>query len=179
MTMEIAKNTNEVIEILNIGASTLRKWCLALEEEEYSFTRVEQNKRLFYQNDIDMLQHFQKLVQEHKMQLDQASKVVIPMFQKDKEEVKAEVFPTGTTSVTAKNEVFQQGTTLVTVDILEQLLKQQEQRFEQMLDEKLEQRDIKLSMTIKAEMEQRQKEVATAIEEATKKKGFWSRWFRK
>lgn len=186
--VEIAKNTHEVIEILNIGGSTLRKWCIALEDNGYVFTRVEQKKRLFYQNDIDMLQHFKVLVQDHKMQLDQASKVVIPKFQK----VEDEPLQEGTPNVPAKEEPLPQRTTLVTVDVLEQMknelklefqnqLEQQEQKFEQILEQRLEQRDLKLTMTMKAELEQRQAEIATAKEEqaSAKKKSFWSRLFKK
>ncbi|WP_407819317.1 hypothetical protein [Priestia megaterium] len=38
---------HEVAEQLDIGTSTLRKWCLELEENEYVFTKGEQESQLF------------------------------------------------------------------------------------------------------------------------------------
>lgn len=41
--------TKEVAEQLEIGTSTLRKWCLALEQENYSFVKGAKNSRAFVQ----------------------------------------------------------------------------------------------------------------------------------
>jgi di/tripeptidase len=68
---------------LDIGDSTLRKWCLALEENGYIFYRTDQNKRLFTEKDIIVLRHFQQLVKEKNMSMNNASLIVTARFQKE------------------------------------------------------------------------------------------------
>lgn len=75
--------SKEVTNRLNIGDSTLRKWCLALEEHEYTFYRTDQNKRMFTQQDLIVLQHFQKLVQVQNMSMNNASLIVTSKFKKE------------------------------------------------------------------------------------------------
>lgn len=67
---------------LNIGDSTLRKWCLSLEEHGYTFYRTDQNKRLFTEKDIIVLRHFQQLVKEKNMSMNNAALIVTSKFQK-------------------------------------------------------------------------------------------------
>ncbi|MEC1716484.1 MerR family transcriptional regulator [Schinkia azotoformans] len=69
-----AKN---VIEILNIGSSTLRKWCIALEEAGYLFNRDSRNQRLFNENDIAYLKYFRQLVQENRLMLRDAVIIIV------------------------------------------------------------------------------------------------------
>lgn len=68
---------------LDIGDSTLRKWCLALEEHGYVFYRTDQNKRLFTEKDIIVLKHFQQLVKDKNMSMNNASLIVTSRFQKE------------------------------------------------------------------------------------------------
>jgi hypothetical protein len=68
---------------LDIGDSTLRKWCLALEEHDYKFYRTDQNKRLFTEKDIIVLRHFQQLVKEKNMSMNNASLIVTSRFKKE------------------------------------------------------------------------------------------------
>ncbi|MCM3034323.1 hypothetical protein M3600_28405, partial [Niallia sp. MER 6] len=79
---EKAYSTKDLSLALAIGDSTLRKWCLALEKNGYSFIRNEQKNRVFIESDIVILKHFQGLVKQHNMQLDNASKLVIDRFGK-------------------------------------------------------------------------------------------------
>lgn len=51
--------SKDVSSQLNIGASTLRKWCLLLEEKGYVFTRDEQERRVYRAEDIDLLREIQ------------------------------------------------------------------------------------------------------------------------
>lgn len=54
--MEQAYFGSEVAKTLNIGSSTLRKYCLAMEEQDYTFERGINNSRVFYQKDILIIQ---------------------------------------------------------------------------------------------------------------------------
>jgi hypothetical protein len=77
---EKAYSPKEISTTLDIGDSTLRKWCIAMEKNGYGFIRNEQNKRVFVESDLVVLRHFQNLVKQHNMQLDNASTLVIDRF---------------------------------------------------------------------------------------------------
>lgn len=47
--------THEVEKILGVPNSTLRYWCLFLENKGYSFKKRQRGVRVFYQRDIDVL----------------------------------------------------------------------------------------------------------------------------
>lgn len=61
---EKAFGTKEVSEVLKVGDSTLRKWCIALEKEGYTFTKAVRNSRAFIQKDIVVLEDIKLLLQE-------------------------------------------------------------------------------------------------------------------
>lgn len=69
--------TKDVAERLEIGTSTLRKWCIALEQEQYSFVKGAKNSRAFVQKDIKVLEQMKKLIQEAGMSIEGAVKVVV------------------------------------------------------------------------------------------------------
>lgn len=64
---------NEVANLLGVGGSTLRKWCLAIEAQCYYFGRTENQKRVFNEKDITVLKHFKHLVQVQNMSLGERS----------------------------------------------------------------------------------------------------------
>lgn len=76
-------STKEIITNLNIGESTLRKWCLALEEQNYSFIRTDQNKRLFTSKDLLVLAQFKMLVQEKNMSIHNTAAIITSKYVKD------------------------------------------------------------------------------------------------
>lgn len=78
-TMYTAK---DITLTLDIGDSTLRKWCLSLEEHEYIFYRTDQNKRLFTERDIIVLKHYQHLVKEKNMSMKNAALIVTSKYKK-------------------------------------------------------------------------------------------------
>ncbi|MGZ4111171.1 MAG: MerR family transcriptional regulator [Tumebacillaceae bacterium] len=69
--------SKEVYRQLNIGASTLRKWCLLLEEKSYSFTRDEQDRRVYREEDMDVLRELQALMKNNNMTLEAAVSQVL------------------------------------------------------------------------------------------------------
>lgn len=84
---EKAYSPKEVFTTLDIGDSTLRKWCLALEKNGYGFIRNDQNRRVYVECDLVVLRHFQNLIKQHNMQLDNAAILVIDRFGKGAFEV--------------------------------------------------------------------------------------------
>lgn len=89
---EKAYSAKEISRTLNVGDSTLRKWCLALEKNGYNFIRNEQNNRVFVEHDLVALRHFQTLLQEHNFKIDNAANIVTARF-------KGGAFPSETDSV--------------------------------------------------------------------------------
>ncbi|OQR53336.1 DUF3967 domain-containing protein [Bacillus sp. CDB3] len=67
----------DVAAQLQIGRSTLTKWCIALETRGYSFVRGENNSRAFREQDIYVLQHMKDLVQSKNLTLDTAVNVIL------------------------------------------------------------------------------------------------------
>ncbi|MED0889336.1 DUF3967 domain-containing protein [Bacillus mycoides] len=158
---------SEVAKNLGIGSSTLRKYCLALEEAGYSFERGNNNSRIFYHNDVATIERLIVAMRKKNLRLDQAINLAM-------------------TSVT-KNEVAitEHIKTLVERIIrLEQLNLELIQRFDQqskLLQEtdvqhiiREEQRDVQL-MQILREIQDSSRLIA-ALEQ---KKLFWSRLFGK
>lgn len=64
--MEKAYWNNEVAERLGMGKSTLRRWCLELEKQGYTFTKGEQDSRAFLEQDVLLLEKVKKLQSQGK-----------------------------------------------------------------------------------------------------------------
>ncbi|MFB7304612.1 MULTISPECIES: hypothetical protein [Bacillati] len=77
----------EVAKELDVAASSLRKWCIALEEQNYSFERTDQSKRLFYHGDLVVLRFFKELVTNKNMSLKNAAIIVTDRFAKKNNKV--------------------------------------------------------------------------------------------
>ncbi len=173
--------TKEMSLTLNIGTSTLRKWCLSLEENGYTFLRAENNRRLFVERDLIALRYFQKLVQGENFSLENSSKVIISRY-------KSEASESGTPSVLVhdeeknkdlkrSDEVMQ--SLLDHIDKQEQFNRDLLERLDQQqkyIDERLEKRDNLLMDSLKESREERQR-IAQAEQES--KKGWLARLFVK
>jgi DNA-binding transcriptional MerR regulator len=85
-----AYSPKEIAGMLNIGDSTLRKYCIALESYDYYFARTDNNRRLFFDKDIIVLKHLRELVQVQNMSLENSAKVVTTKYKQDKEHASAQ-----------------------------------------------------------------------------------------
>ncbi|MED0982997.1 DUF3967 domain-containing protein [Bacillus paramycoides] len=68
---------SEVAKKLGIGSSTLRKYCLALEEVGYFFERGNNNSRIFYHKDIATIERLVAATNKKNITLEQAINLVI------------------------------------------------------------------------------------------------------
>ncbi|WP_409177645.1 hypothetical protein [Brevibacillus fortis] len=66
----------DVAGLLGIGASTLRKWSMLLEQHGYWFLRDSQNRREYRQVDITCLQRFYSLTKDQLIPQDEAARMV-------------------------------------------------------------------------------------------------------
>lgn len=78
--IEKAYFNHEVAKMLDIGESTLRKWCIALEKNGYNFVKGSKDSRAFTERDINVLRTFKMFLNEKKRNRDEAAKAVIEMY---------------------------------------------------------------------------------------------------
>lgn len=190
---EKAYTTKEISDHLEIGTSTLRKWCLALEENGYKFSRTESNKRLFVDRDLVALKYFKKLVQGENFSLGNASKVIASKYTSKASE-------TRTPTVLQENDDEQHSlrrSDEMIQQLIEHMKKQDEhierqERFNQELlerldkqqtyiEERLNERDKTLVQSLR-EVQETKKLIAAAREEQkieANNKGFFAKLFGK
>lgn len=187
---EKAYTPKEISLTLDIGDSTLRKWCIALESQGYQFIRNGQNKRVFVDANIVVLRHFKELVQNHSMQLNNAAMLVIDRFGKGSFSQRTDVVP-------AENNRDLDRSYDEVIAKLMHYIEQQEERFEkqeqfnrtllerldqqqQYIEERLNKRDETLVQSLR-EVQETKKLIAAAEEkrEEESKKGFLQRLFGK
>ncbi|WP_100408479.1 DUF3967 domain-containing protein [Bacillus solitudinis] len=185
-----AYTTKEISDYLDIGTSTLRKWCIALEENGYEFLRTDNNRRLFFERDLIGLKYFKKLVKVENFSLENAAKTVTSKH-------RGEASETRTPSVLQENSDEQRSLTR-SEETLQQLLehmKKQDEHIEKQesfnkellkrleerdryIEERLNERDSKLVESLR-DVQETKRMIAAAREEQDNKKGFFSRLFGK
>jgi DNA-binding transcriptional MerR regulator len=180
-----AYSPKEIAGMLDIGDSTLRKWCIALEEQGYFFTRTDNKRRLFFDKDIIVLKHLRELVQVQHLSLENATKVVTTKYKQDERD--ASEHQNGTS-----DERSLESDTQKILNRLEQLenfnmtlldtIDKQQKYIEERLDkqeERMEKRDSMLMESLR-ESQETKRLMIEAKEEAEKKKqrkGILS-WFK-
>ena len=78
--IEKAYFNHEVSKMLNIGDSTLRKWCIELEKNGYKFVKGNKDSRAFTDGDIKALRTFKRLMKDEKKSKEESAKIVSEMF---------------------------------------------------------------------------------------------------
>lgn len=182
--IEKAYTPKEVFTTLDIGDSTLRKWCLALEKNGYEFIRNDKNSRIYVEGDLVVLRHFQNLVKEN-MPLDNAAKLVVDRFGKGAFEVSTASVPVEKQEerheFDRSNEDIKELKGLVEKqnELIKELISRMDQQ-QKYIDERLEQRDRKLMESLRESQEERKALLQlAAAQEEEKKKGFFSKIFRR
>ncbi|OBA04702.1 hypothetical protein A9P44_17760 [Paenibacillus polymyxa] len=75
--MEESKSTTEAAKQLGIGASTLRKYAAALEEQGYVFQRSANQSRMFSAEDVECLKVMRRALREQHMTMEQSVQMVL------------------------------------------------------------------------------------------------------
>lgn len=174
MTNEIEKAywTHETAKYLDIGESTLRKWCIELEKNGYTFVKGAMDSRAFTDNDLTALTYFKQLYKVKKHTKEQAAKAVIEKFSNEGVNER-------TTPVPMENDRSYENLEKMVKNLLEHTKKQEEfnkallkrlDNQERYIKESLENRDKLLLETIR----ESQEEKAAALE---KKKRPWYKRF--
>jgi DNA-binding transcriptional MerR regulator len=182
-TTEKAYTTKEVSTTLEVGDSTLKKWCLSLEKNGYKFLRNNKNQRLFVESDLVVLRNFQQLVQKNNVPLESAAKLIVDRFGNGPFE--------GRTGIVRKEEKEDHRDSKRYEEVIQQLsdhIEKQEKfnqellkRLEQQqkyIEERLNERDKMLVASLRDSLKEAQetRKLLVATQEK-QKKSFWKRLF--
>ncbi|WP_433775380.1 DUF3967 domain-containing protein [Bacillus wiedmannii] len=166
---------SEVSKNLGIGSSTLRKYCLALEEVGYPFERGNNNSRIFYHKDVATIERLVTAMNKKNVTLEQAISLAIKSVEENK---------IATVAMNEVADVEHIKSLSERIERLEQLNLELIQRLDQqskVLQEtdaqriiKEDQRDVQL-MQVLREIQDSKRLIAASEQ----KKSFWSRLFGK
>uniref|UniRef100_UPI00402A62E4 DUF3967 domain-containing protein n=1 Tax=Bacillus sp. DX2.2 TaxID=3073452 RepID=UPI00402A62E4 len=163
--------SKDVAMMLKVQESTLRKYCIMLEEAGYPFHKNEHGHRGFLDQDVITLRRLIEIKSHPDMTLKQAcNAVMIWITEKDVSEDDTNVI----TETEQHNERYNE---------LKEMIQQQNHLLEKLthkldaqqryIDEKLEKRDQQLMSVIREIQEEKKILLETA---ATKKKPWWKLW---
>ncbi|AMR06556.1 DUF3967 domain-containing protein [Bacillus thuringiensis] len=166
---------SEVAKNLGIGSSTLRKYCLALEEAGYPFERGNNNSRIFYHKDVATIERLVTAMNKKNVTLEQA--INLAMVSVEENEI-ATVVTDGVADTEHIKVLTERIGRLEQLNLeLIQRLDQQSKSLQEMDDKRIireEQRDIQL-MQVLREIQDSKRLIAASEQ----KKSLWSRLFGK
>ena len=158
---------------LDINTNTLRRWAIELEEQGYEFSRNDKNQRIYYERDILALSDFQKIIEKTQSLEITAKAVVSKVNDKKNAEMMLGVIEDSKDKIVFSKEELDDLINRVADEAVERAA----EHFSQKFMDVIEQRDRKLIHNLTQTMEQKQLEVAAAIEE--EKPGLFARFFKK
>ncbi|TKI43430.1 DUF3967 domain-containing protein [Bacillus mycoides] len=165
--------SKDVATMLKIQESTLRKYCIMLEEQGYHFHKNEHGHRGFMDNDVITLRKLIEIKSHPDMTLKQACNAIMTWVkEKDMSEVDTDVI----TGNEQHDERYKE---------LKEMIQQQNEMLKQMavkmdeqqryIDERLERRDQQLMSAIRESQEEKRVLLEIA---ATQKKKWWQFWLK-
>lgn len=165
---------------LDINASTLRQWCLAMEKEGYEFHRNDKEQRIYYERDINLLFELKNLIDKTRNR-DDAIKTVVSNFKSvDNAEKMLGVNEKEHDNITVSKSDLEE---LIQKSVEKAIEKEREAMFkvfEIKLNDTIEQRDRKLMESLRESQEERKALLQlAAAQEEEKKKSFFARLFGK
>jgi DNA-binding transcriptional MerR regulator len=170
--------SKDVADLLVIGTSTLRKWCLLLEENGYNFLRDEHERRAFVDHDVIALKAFKELTKNKGITLENASLAVVSKYNRsNSEERTLSATPFHERSQQRYNELDKKIDQLLEhnakQDAFNQALLDRLEKQETYIDQSLKKRDEQLIAAIREIQET--KLLAAATEE---NKPWWKKLFK-
>lgn len=163
-------SSSDIAANLNIQESTLRKYCLILEENGYEFLKNERGHRAFFDSDLIALKKFMEFKDYADMSLKHAAKAVIAwkngfsMTERDTEE---ERYVARYDDLVNEFREFRESQNAFNQELLKQLQKQQ-----QYIETKIGERDQQLMISLKETLTAKSESAPTVAE----KKKWWKLW---
>ena len=174
--MDKPYSPKEVAALLDVGDSTLRKWCLAIEEEGFLFSRTDKNRRVFFDRDIVLFKEFKNLVQVQFLSMKNASMIVVSKHEGNAFEQKNT--KNAVLDNRSNNDKIEQMANDIEQlkDLNKQLLNKLDEQ-QKYIEERLNKRDSLLIESLREAKETKQ--LLYEKQEQEKKKYFWSKLFNK
>lgn len=177
----IVRSATETAEVMKVKQSTLRKYCIELENAGYKFSKSPRGHRSFIPDDITIIQRMIASKNHPNITLSQAANSVVSMYQQEDKTITDTEGLTETTPNDDTNSVmtqeqmqeFMNNQQQFNKELLERLDKQQEY-----IDKRLERRDQELMQGIR-EMQEEKKQLAATKEKEEEKKGLFSKLFKR
>lgn len=173
---EKAYSHKEMYTTLNIGDSTLRKWCIALEKNGYKFLRNEQDNRVYVEGDLVVLRHFYQLVKIHKTNLENAAKLIVARFGSG-------AFEVGTGIVPVENDDQVTFSKDGLKELIQEAVREEREEFKKLINQEREALLMKMNDTVEMQSRVLMKAVRDQQEETQKelaaekeKKNWWKFW---
>jgi len=166
---------SEISDALQIKESTLRKYCLLLEERGYEFTKNARGQRFYYDSDVITLRKFVTL-KDNGMTLEESAEGVV-LWHKGNDSEETSIAPISTDMQNVMERYVSDMTEMkgmihkqneIIMNLSDKIDKQQEY-----INTNLAERDQKLMKALEDNIET-QKQIASENE----KKGFWKRLFK-
>jgi|SRR5699024_7771339 len=173
-------SASDITALLDIKESTLRKYCLMLEDKGYEFQKNKRNHRFFRDVDIISLRKFITL-KDNGMSLGESAEGIVMWHKGNEEEV---------TDITLRDTDTYDGVERYNNDItdMKEIMRQQSEMINR-LNDKVDKQQEYIEQLIKKKDEQlmlaingsqaSKKEFTTERKDEQKKKGFWQRLFNK
>lgn len=173
---EKAYSHKEMYTTLNIGDSTLRKWCIALEKNGYKFLRNEQDNRIYVEGDLVVLRHFYQLVKIHKTNLENAAKLIVARFGKGAFEVGTDIVPVeNDDQVTFSKDGLK--------ELIQEAVREEREEFKELINQEREALLIKMNDTVEMQsrvlikaVRDQQEETRKELAAEKEKKKWWKLW---
>src|SRR3954454_12076743 len=140
---------------LDINASTLRQWCLAMEKEGYEFHRNDKEQRIYYERDINLLFVLKNLIEKTRNRDDAIKTVVSRRKTVDNTEKMLSVNENEHDNITVSKSDLEE---LIQASVEKAIEKEREamfKAFEMKLNNTIEQRDRKLMESLRESQEER------------------------
>lgn len=173
--MTVIYSPSDVSDLLKIKPTTLRKYCLLLEEYNYKFQKNERNQRWYSDNDIIILKKIIALKNNGAMTLEKAIESVVTWSNGN------EIAPTNTDTITQqksyKNDMEELKSMIINQNEQIQKLGETIIKMNEYMEQKLEKRDQLLIESLR-ENQRAKKEMAAVIEKE-ENKSFFQRLFNK
>lgn len=165
--------SKDVATMLKIQESTLRKYCIMLEEHGYHFHKNGHGHRGFMDNDVITLRKLIEIKSHPDMTLKQACDAIMTWI-KEKD-----VSPVDTTVITENEQHDERYNELKEMiqqqnELLKQMAKKMDEQ-QRYIDERLERRDQQLMSAIREIQEEKRVLLEIA---ATQKKKWWQFWLK-
>lgn len=176
---ELGFFSKDVALRLEINASTLRQWCLAMEKEGYEFHKNDKEQRIFYERDINTLFELKNLIDKTRNREDAIKTILSRRKAVDNAEKMLSVSENKRDNITISRSDLEE---LIQTSVEKAIEKEREsmfKAFEAKMNDSIEQRDRYLVQQLNQSMEQTRLQIAAAQEENKKPKGLFSRLFGK